>query len=303
MALFTQSKPLITILLLCYNHERFAAEAVHGVLSQTYSPIEVLIFDDCSPDQTAQSIERALAEHSTQHKVQFIRNPVNMNSNVVVRKGLAMAKGEFLFVSHGDDVMLPEMIEDMANVWMSERVSLVTANAYYIDKDSKPLNRTFRDVNVPADESFETLARDGANACCFGPAIGFEREIYEKFGWVPRYLRAYDVMYPFYAYLLKGAKFINKPLLKYRVHEDNTSLSLTAEKSDARKRAMVEERIFLGHLAHATLMSEELDRLVAEEPERYMGLAERTVPLLNVQLAEMAKKLVRSSRTSGTLAS
>ena len=303
MALFTQSKPLITILLLCYNHERFAAEAVHGVLSQTYSPIEVLIFDDCSPDQTAQSIERALAEHSTQHKVQFIRNPVNMNSNVVVRKGLAMAKGEFLFVSHGDDVMLPEMIEDMANVWMSERVSLVTANAYYIDKDLKPLNRTFRDVNVPADESFETLARDGANACCFGPAIGFEREIYEKFGWVPRYLRAYDVMYPFYAYLLKGAKFINKPLLKYRVHEDNTSLSLTAEKSDARKRAMVEERIFLGHLAHATLMSEELDRLVAEEPERYMGLAERTVPLLNVQLAEMAKKLVRSSRTSGTLAS
>jgi len=303
MALFTQSKPLITILLLCYNHERFAAEAVHGVLSQTYSPIEVLIFDDCSPDQTAQSIERALAEHSTQHKVQFIRNPVNMNSNAVVRKGLAMAKGEFLFVSHGDDVMLPEMIEDMANVWMSERVSLVTANAYYIDKDSKPLNRTFRDVNVPPDQSFETLARDGANACCFGPAIGFEREIYEKFGWVPRYLRAYDIMYPFYAYLLKGAKFINKPLLGYRVHGDNTSLSLIAEKSDARKKTMVEERIFLGHLAHATLMSEELDRLVAEEPERYMGLAERIVPLLNVQLAEMAKKLVRSSRTSGTLAS
>jgi len=303
MALFTQSKPLITILLLCYNHERFAAEAVRGVLSQTYSPIEVLIFDDCSPDQTAQRIGRALAEHSTQHKVQFIRNPVNMNSNAVVRKGLAMAKGEFLFVSHGDDVMLPEMIEDMANVWMSERVSLVTANAYYIDKDSKPLNRTFRDVNVPADESFETLARDGANACCFGPAIGFEREIYEKFGWVPRYLRAYDIMYPFYAYLLKGAKFINKPLLRYRVHGDNTSLSLTAEKSDGRKRAMVEERIFLGHLAHATLMSDELDRLVAEEPERYMGLAERIVPLLNFQLAEMAKKLVRASRTSGTLAS
>ena len=97
-------------------------------------------------------------------------------------------------------------------------------------------------------------------------------------------------------------RFINKPLLKYRVHGENTSLSLIAEKADAQKRAMIEERMFLGHLAHATLMLEEIDRLVAETPEQYMPIAERIVPLLNVQLAEMAKKLVRVSRQYGTLA-
>jgi len=213
-----------------------------------------------------------------------------------------MSRGEFIFVSHGDDVMLPNMVTEIASTWMSENVSLVTANALYIDDNSQPLGRFFHDPQKPADDSFETLARDGANACCFGPAIGFEREIYEKFDWVPRYLRAYDVMYPFYAYLLKGARFLNRPLLRYRVHDQNTSLSLKAERADAVQRATIEERMFLGHLAHATLMEEELIRLVKEAPHRYGARAAQILPLLNIQLAEFAKKLVRVSRQDGTLA-
>ena len=298
-----QGGPLITIILLCYNQQNIVAGAVGGVLSQTYSPLEIFIFDDCSTDRTADIIQRTITNHHPcQHDVRFFRNPENKHSNIVVRMGLRMAKGEFIFVSHGDDIMLPHMVEEMVKFWIAEDVSLVTANAYYIDENSSPLNRNFRDPTQPADDSFETLARDGANACCFGPAIGFERAIYEKFDWVPRYLRAYDIMYPFYAYLLKGARFLNKPLLGYRVHGQNTSLSLEAEKADPLEKAMIEERIYLGHLAHATLMQEELDRLVAEAPERYSPVAKHIAPLLNSQLVEMSKKLVRVSRQSGTLA-
>src|SRR5580704_2715421 len=120
----------------------------------------------------------------------------------------------------------------MVKFWIAEDVSLVTANAYYIDENSSPLNRNFRDPTQPSDDSFETLARDGSNACCFGPAIGFEREVYDKFGYDTDFLGAYDIIFPFYAHLLKGAKFLNKVLLKYRVHSDNASLSLAWEKSE-----------------------------------------------------------------------
>lgn len=296
MALFRKQKPLISIILLCYNQERFVAEAVRGVLNQTYSPLEIIIFDDFSPDRTAGVIERTLAERPAQSNIRFIRNPQNMHSNLVVRAGLSMAKGEFIFVSCGDDVMLPNMVEMMAKVWLREGVSLVTANAYYIDENSKPLYRTFRDPSQPADDTFETLARDGANACCFGPAIGFERAIYEKFGWVPRYLGAYDIMYPFYAYLLKGARFIRTPLHNYRVHANNTSLSLGAEKATEAEAAAIEERMYLNHLAHAVMMEEVLDKLRTEEPQHYGPIAARILPLLTTQMAEMSKKLVRSRR-------
>ena len=289
-------RPLISVLLLCYNHQNYVGEAVDGVLGQTYAPLEVLIFDDCSPDKTADVIESRLAARGTPGNVRFIRNPQNLGATETVKKALAMAGGRFIVLSCGDDIMLPRMVEKMADLWMTENVSLVTTNAIYIDERSNSLDRTFRDPDSVADDSFETLARDGGNACCFGPAIGFEPELYARFGWVPPYVEGFDVMLPFYAYLLKGARFINEPLLKYRVHEQNTSLSLIAERFSDAKRSEAEERIHLNHLAHAVLMEEVLDRLRNEEPDRYKSIADRILPLLAIHLAERSKKLVRERR-------
>jgi glycosyltransferase involved in cell wall biosynthesis len=290
--------PLISIILLCYNQENYVAEAVAGVLNQTYSPLEVLIFDDFSSDHTEEVIRSCLMESETPHKVRFIRNHENLGAEGTLKFAFDIAKGRFIVISCGDDIMLPEMVEKMAGVWINEDVSLVTANASFIDEHSKLLNRTFRDPNRPADDTFDTLARDGSNACCFGPAIGFERDLYETFGWIPadKGTEGYDIIIPFYAYLLKGARFVNEPLLKYRVHGQNTSLSLVLDRSSEIQKLEVEERIYLNHLSHAVLMDEVIQRLCSEAPARYGPIATRILPLLTIQIVEMSKKLVRVHR-------
>jgi Glycosyl transferase family 2 len=293
-ALARAGNPLISIILLCYNQAAFVAEAVEGVLSQTYSPLEIIIFDDCSTDQTAEIIGHTLAKCSRQRNIRFIRTANNMGGFAVAEMGLGMAKGDFMFISSGDDVMLPEMVKEMTTVWTTEGVSLVTANAYYIDEHSRSLNRTFRDPTQPGDDSFETLARDGGNACCFGAAIGFERDLFTTFGLPPAYLSCYDIMYPFYAYLLKGARFVAKPLLKYRVHSQNSSLSLQHESSSGIDRLLVEEEIHFRHLAHAFLMEAELDRLNDADPSRYSEIVRAIKPLVAVQAIERARKLTRT---------
>jgi hypothetical protein len=101
-------------------------------------------------------------------------------------------------------------------------------------------------------------------------------------------------MLPFYAYLVKGARFIEKPLLKYRVHSGNTSLSLIEEKQDEAGRLLARERSFFQHVAHALLMQEVLTRLSVEQPARYAEMARRIAPLLTIQTIEMAKKLVKA---------
>jgi len=63
----------------------------------------------------------------------------------------------------------------------------------------------------------------------------------------------------------------------------------------------IEERIYLVHLAHATLMVEQLDRLQSDDPERYGPMAGRIQPLLAIQLAEMSKKFIRSRRARGDI--
>jgi glycosyltransferase involved in cell wall biosynthesis len=286
--------PLISIVMLCYNHEQFVSEALDGVLAQTYSPVEIVIIDDCSQDSTADIVAAKLAALPDRPNIRFIRNPRNMGLLGACEAGFSAARGAFIVVTCDDDVMLPDMVAEMAEVWLAENVSLVTTNAEYIDEHSKSLGRTARDCNVPADDSFETLARDGSNACCFGASIGFEREIYATFGMPPAHLGNQDIMPPFYAYLLKGARFIPKPLLKYRVHGQNASLSLIAERSDELGRLRTRDRIFHGHLAHAVVMQEVLDRLSVMMPARYTELAPKIGPLLTIQTVEMAKKLVRN---------
>jgi len=287
-------RPLVSVILACYKQEKFVGEAIDGVLSQTYSPLEIVIVDDCSPDRTAEVIETKLRDRSTPHDVRFIRHPENRKARGVVHTGMAATKGEFVVIGCGDDIMLPDMISELAKTWRQENVSFVNCNASYIDDNSQPLNRTFRDPEGRADDTFETLVRDGANACCFGPMMAFEREIYTRFGWPPVHLEVQDIMVPFYAYLLKGARFIDRPLLKYRVHSGNTSLSLIQERSDKLSRLITYEHDLYLHIAHSLFMREELDRLAGEFPERYSEIAAKIFPLLAIQTIEMAKKYVRN---------
>jgi glycosyltransferase involved in cell wall biosynthesis len=287
-------QPLVSIVMLCYNHEKFVAEALEGVLAQTYSPLDIIVVDDCSQDQTANIVAAKLAGIPHRSDIRFIRNSANKKLLGAREVGFIAARGSFIVDTCDDDIMQPSMVAVMVEAWRAKRVSLVTANAEYIDAQSNPIGRTARDPHIAADDSFETLARDGANACCFGASIGFEREVYEVFGMPPAHLDNIDIMLPFYAYLLKGACFIPKPLLKYRVHGQNASLSLTWERSDQLGRLRTNERIFYNHLAHAVVMLEEMDRLNALRPDRYRELAPKIVPLLSIQAVEMAKKLVRS---------
>jgi glycosyltransferase involved in cell wall biosynthesis len=291
----TLEKPIVTVVLVCFNYEQYIDEALSGLFAQTYTPLDIIILDDCSSDLSADIIEKRLAQRNKPPNARFIRNSRNLVNSIPPI--LPLVKGQFVMLVSADDVMLPHMVERLVQTWLEQRVSLVTANVIYIDDKSRPLGRTARGLGVPVDDSFETLARDGANACCFGAAMGFERAVIETFGWPPAdFFEAGDIVLPFYAYLLKGARFIDEPLLKYRVHSRNSSLSLLSEKETGEAQILAANRAFTNHLKQAIFFDEELDRLRAEAPQRYAEIAGRIRPLVGIQITEMARKLVRSHK-------
>lgn len=288
--------PLVSIICLTYNHERFVSQALRGILAQAYRPLEIIIMDDGSTDSTVHIISRELSNHPDRTDIRLVRNERNLGElgrqNTI--KGIGLSTGNFIILAAGDDEMLPSSTQEMVDVWISENASLVTVNAAYIDEDSNELGRYYQDLDGPHDDSFETLLRDGANATCFGAGIGFERALYDEFGWQPDYLKAYDIALPFHAYLAKGARFIPKVLLKYRVHNRNTSLSLEVARSEGIDALLAEEQIYYGHLAHAFYMESELQRLRQTDPSRFSEVATFAEPLLSIQQVEMGRKLVNA---------
>ena len=114
------SNPLVSIMMLTYNHEQYLAEAIEGVVRQkTGFPIELLIGEDCSKDRT-----RAIALSYQERFPEIIRIITSENNIGADRNHdrlLAAARGEFLAYCEGDDFW-------HRNDKLSKQVALLEAN-------------------------------------------------------------------------------------------------------------------------------------------------------------------------------
>jgi len=102
-----QGQPLVTIICLCFNQERFVAEAIQSVLSQTYKNIELIVVDDASTDHSADVIQSHAAPHP---HIRFIRHHNNTGNCKAFNHALKYARGEYLIDLAADDVLLPTRI-------------------------------------------------------------------------------------------------------------------------------------------------------------------------------------------------
>ena len=72
-----EKKPLITFLVYSYNQENNIRKALDGALSQTYSPLEIIVSDDCSSDKTFDIIKEVTDAYQGPHKLIVNRNEKN----------------------------------------------------------------------------------------------------------------------------------------------------------------------------------------------------------------------------------
>jgi glycosyltransferase involved in cell wall biosynthesis len=90
--------PKVTFIIPCYKLAHLLPECIDSILQQTYRDFEVLILDDCSPDNTAE-----VARSFTDPRVHSIRNESNLGHLHNYNKGIAMARGEYVWLISADD--------------------------------------------------------------------------------------------------------------------------------------------------------------------------------------------------------
>lgn len=90
--------PKVSFVVPCYKLAHLLGECVESILSQTYREFEVLIMDDCSPDNT-----REVAQSFTDSRVKYIRNQQNLGHLPNYNKGIELARGEYIWLISADD--------------------------------------------------------------------------------------------------------------------------------------------------------------------------------------------------------
>ena len=105
------SLPLVTIIVPNYNHEKFLIQRLESVFNQTYPNFEVILLDDCSTD----SSPNILSEYTKNPKVSHcIFNATNSgNTFIQWNKGIALAKGDFIWIAESDDFCELNLLEEL----------------------------------------------------------------------------------------------------------------------------------------------------------------------------------------------
>ena len=221
------NRPPVTFVLYAYNQERFVREAVRGALSQTYSPLQILISDDCSQDRTFEIIKEEVGEYDGPHEVVLNRNERNLGLSRHVNRTIELSEGELIVVAAADDVSLPERTEEIVRVWSGGGVSCVCSDVIIIDEDGVDRGGFVGGKPLPVASWQEAIQNE--NTSVLGCSFAWDRRIFSAFGPLPEGISQEDKAVQLRATLLGRIAFVDKRLVKWRRHGENVSRDVSEQ--------------------------------------------------------------------------
>jgi glycosyltransferase involved in cell wall biosynthesis len=130
------NQPLVSVLITNYNYSIYLREAIDSVLNQTYSPIEIIVIDDGSTDNSKEII--------TSYKDKII--PVlkeNGGQASAINAGFAISQGHIVCSLDADDVWLPPKVEEVV------KIAIAYPNAVIIYHKVQNIDRVGKSISLP----------------------------------------------------------------------------------------------------------------------------------------------------------
>jgi len=236
------NRPLVTFALFTYNQEEYIGEAIKGALSQTYSPLEIIISDDCSTDRTFEITQAEVSRYSGPHNVILNRNPKNLGIGPHINQVMRMAKGELIIDAAGDDISLPHRVEKTVLKWKELGMGGISMFSSYflIDENGRVFGEKIYSEKLMIADWMERI-RGKSNV--EGASHAWSASLFRKFGELAYNVVNEDVVIQFRASLLGGVAIISEPLVQYRKHQGSVNwLGGESEADFAEKQVVFCER-------------------------------------------------------------
>lgn len=171
--------PLVTVICLCYNHDRFVEEAIVSVINQTYCAVQIIVIDDCSEDNSPSIIQKIAFDYP---HIEVILLPHNLGNCKAFNLAFQSAKGKYMIDFATDDVMLPHRIEKQVAFFemQQENVGVIFSNAALISESGKHLGQ-HADTNavVPQGDVFTSILR---RYFICPPTMMFKKQVFDTLG-------------------------------------------------------------------------------------------------------------------------
>ena len=228
MARNTKNSPLVSVIIPCYNTEKYVEQAVRSIMNQTYKNLEIILTDDCSTDGTFTILQKLAEEDS---RIKLNRNETNLKIVKTLNNMILQATGKYIARMDADDISLPERIEKQVDfLEQNSDFSFCGSNAFLIDESGKKKGKTL--LPVDADENRYFLK---FYSTFFHPTVMIRSEIYKQNLYDENFLYGED--YELWCRLifeenLKGFN-LKERLFLYRIFNNQSSEKHRKEQNDS----------------------------------------------------------------------
>lgn len=218
----------VSVWLTSYNHEKYIAESIESILTQTYTDYELYIVDDCSSDNSWSIIQQYAQKDN---RIKPIRHACNQGNSGMLDM-LDMLCGEYVAIAHCDDVWMPQKLEKQVQI-LEENidVSACFTLVEVIDNEGNcmmhekhPYYATFEQKNRTRQEWLNYFFNYG-NCLCH-PSLLIRKNAYMQYGLVTNGLNGL----PDFCKWIRLCKkteihVLQERLTKFRVHNDGSNTS------------------------------------------------------------------------------
>jgi teichuronic acid biosynthesis glycosyltransferase TuaG len=213
LAVSAQHPDRVSIITPAYKAAGYVEETIRSVLAQTHQDWELLIADDCSPDDTRAVVQR-WAEQDP--RIRLIALERNGGPAAARNAALAQASGRWVAFLDSDDLWLPTKLERAIGAARASGAALVFTGFRRITADSKTVGRY---IGVPTTLTYRQLLGNTAIATS---TVLLDRQ---QTGEV-RMRKTYYDDFDCWLQLLKrglGAVGVDEDLMRYRVMQQSVS--------------------------------------------------------------------------------
>ncbi len=248
---------LISVIIPSYNSESFVCDAVRSVLAQTFSPLEILVIDDGSTDNTRGVLEQ-FGDRIRYYR-QENRGPASARNT-----GIHFASGKLLAFLDADDVWLPDKLSKQYNVLAQQsEIGLVHSDIRYWHQDTGEKNLKWVGRERFAGDCYICLFYENrvltssilVRKECFGKAGLFDERLGRAEDWdmlirIARHYRFAYIPEPLIDYRLHGAGLTNN---EARMRESELRVLVKALRADPQLTKQLGKSFINNMLAHKSL--------------------------------------------------
>lgn len=143
-----------------YNAEKYIKETLDSLMAQTYPLDEILVVDDCGPDNSAKIVEQYSELHPV---VRLIRQPSNQGGSAARNRGLEETRNEWVLMMDADDTIHPNLLElqiEKLKEYKCVQPSPVAVHPAYLQMDAEGNiieKSEYRGQQLPFEETFGSL--------------------------------------------------------------------------------------------------------------------------------------------------